>query len=318
MSPDFRYHIASLAAVFLALGIGILIGTAFVGAPIVDRQTTLIRRLEGSVTALRAEAAETQKSEESLRALLPGAVQGKLVRRRVLVMQCGDYADAADQTAEALRLAGATVARVRLPAEAWREPASPDAEASNPALTGEDAIKEAARRLAPLLAAGGDTSALNGYRERGLLAGEELPAGAGAFRYVVLVGGGRGTSAGPLTGGENSPETPWPTTLARSRDLPLTAELTDLGVTVVGVEPVDAEISFMSMYQGAVGMAATVDCIDRAAGKIGLVFALIGEGANYGMKPTADRIVPPSLLTAAEEQSAPEAVLPTPRASPVP
>ena len=39
MSPEFRYHVASLAAVFFALGIGILIGTTFVGTRIVDRQT---------------------------------------------------------------------------------------------------------------------------------------------------------------------------------------------------------------------------------------------------------------------------------------
>ena len=61
------------------------------------------------------------------------------------------------------------------------------------------------------------------------------------------------------------------------------------GVTVVGVEPFDTDVSSMRAYQSA-GIA-TVDSIDRALGKIALPFALLGEKGNYGMKPTADRVL---------------------------
>jgi hypothetical protein len=316
MSPDFRYHVATLAAVFLALGIGILIGTAFVGAPIVQRQTGLIGRLEKNVADLRRETAETDRSEEVLRALLPGTVRGKLAGQRVLVVQAGAYADAAAQAEEALQLAGAEVIRISLPEAAWRLPA-----ASSTDTQVDEAISEEARRLAPAIAAGGG-STFDTYRERGLVSGDDITTGmGGAIRYLVLVGGGQ---AAPEKMSEKvsgmatpAPEVPWPTTLARARDIPLAEELTILGVTVVGVEPVGAGISYMPIYQDA-GIG-TVDCVDRAAGKIALPFALRGEKARYGMKPTADRIVPPSLAELSEASEGTSGVArPAPSPSPSP
>lgn len=309
MTPDFRYHVATIAAVFLALGIGILVGTAFVGAPIVERQTSLIRRLEKNVTDLRQETAETRRTEEALRALLPGAVRGKLARQRVLVIQTGSSKDTAEHASEALRLAGANVVHVALPEAAWQQPPTADAAAAlnsgktentspDAATAAEEAITEEARRLAPLLAAGGGGRASDRYRERGLLTGDDLNAGeGGAFRYVVLAGGGGGSAPAKTPANLVSPDEPALLSLARARDVPLAEELATLGVTVVGVEAMGAGVSFMPVYHSA-GLT-TVDCIDRAAGQFALPFALKGEAARYGMKPTADRMVPPSLLEAA-------------------
>ena len=291
--PDFRYHIASLAAVFLALGVGILVGTAFVGAPVVDRQTRLIKRLEGSVADLRKETAKHQESDEALRTLLPGVLRGKLAGRRVLVIQTGPYADAADAAAEAVRLAGGIVERVTLPTEAWRnlspETTNPAAEPSEPYAT----VAVEARRLAPLLAAGNAGDALSDFRQRGLLTGENSLSGPA--RYAVLVGGGQ-ASPGNAT---DAPDEPWAAVLARSLDIPLSEALASRGISVVGAEPFDAGVSFMRLYQTA-GLA-TVDSIDRSVGRLALPFALAGEKANYGIKPTADRLLPASLERTAEE-----------------
>ena len=61
MSTDLRFHIASLAAIFLALGLGIFVGTAFVGTPVVERQTRavvgrqnqLIQRLDATINEMK-------------------------------------------------------------------------------------------------------------------------------------------------------------------------------------------------------------------------------------------------------------------------
>lgn len=283
MSSEFRYHIASLAAVFLALGIGIFVGTAFVGAPVVDRQTRLIKRLETNVAAQLEDASEREKSEEALRGLLPVLVHNKLSGRRVLVVQTGAFSKTADETADALRLAGAeTVGRVLLPADAWQRAATGEA-AEN------DTAAAQTERLATALLAPTETG-LRPLRDRGLISGEVDLTGSGPFRLVVLVGGGSVQNAQAAVPGE-----PWPLVLARQRDVPLVSALQKGNAVVVGAEPLQADVSFIPVYQAA-GIS-TIDAADRAVGQIALPFALLGEKGNYGIKPTADRVLPASLTT---------------------
>lgn len=59
MIIDFRYHIASLVAIFIALGLGILIGSTLVGQDfmenVANEQRALIERLEEDYLSLRQE-----------------------------------------------------------------------------------------------------------------------------------------------------------------------------------------------------------------------------------------------------------------------
>ncbi len=279
MSSDFRFHIASLAAVFLALGLGILVGTFFVGAPVVERQIrSLNRNLSTSVSELRRQTQEAEKNEEALSGLLPQLVARKLSGRKVLVVQTGDYADAAEQTEQALTLAGASVTRITLPREAWLDRLAAGTESTA-------AAAAAAEQIAPLLVtagSGGDTGALDALRRDGLLTGKTPDA---PFRLAVLVGG-----AEALSGPKDARD---PLERARTLDAALAKAWQAAGVAVVGVEPLGADVSYMRAYQ-AQGIA-TVDNIDRAAGRIALPFALLGEKAAYGMKGTAERVLPASL-----------------------
>lgn len=288
MSTDFRFHIASLAAVFLALGIGVLIGTAFVGAPVVERQTRLIQNVverqnrvirdsDATAVELRREA---QTGEAAWRALQTRLMRGTLAGRHVLVVQTGNYADAERQTVEALRLAGAQAVRVTLPPEAWRRHAQAGSEENKPgARTAAGAF-----RLAPHLI-GGQNAALLDFRQAGLVTGDVLDR---PLQLVVLVGGAEGVSQpdGTVSADEAL-------ALVRELDATLIQAWQALGVVVVGVEPALARASFMRAYQ-ALGIA-TIDNIDRALGQIALPFALSGDKAAYGTKPTADRGWPRSL-----------------------
>jgi hypothetical protein len=113
---------------------------------------------------------------------------------------------------------------------------------------------------------------------------------------VVLVGGAFAAAPGPRRPGAAAaaPDaTEGVLTLVRQRDLAMAASWQEAGATVVGVESLGADLSFMRIYQS--GGLATIDNIDRAAGQIALPFALRGEKAAYGMKPTADRVLPLSL-----------------------
>jgi len=114
-----------------------------------------------------------------------------------------------------------------------------------------------------------------------------------------------------LVGGE--PENS-DTSLLMHRDLPLIETWQNAGLTVVAVEPYKALTSYLPTYRNA-GIA-TIDAIDRAAGKIALPFALKGERAAYGYRPDAERVLSESLTALPSPSPAPTpTVVPSPSPS---
>lgn len=110
----FRYHLVSVAAFFLALAVGVVLGSA-----------SLSERVLSSVSdersSLKQQAAELRQENESLRGELAGAeqygdavgpmaVRGRLNERRVVVISSSDVAEQERRAMrESLERAGATV-----------------------------------------------------------------------------------------------------------------------------------------------------------------------------------------------------------------
>jgi hypothetical protein len=64
------------------------------------------------------------------------------------------------------------------------------------------------------------------------------------------------------------------------------------GLPAVGVEKTDAHPSAVQIFSK--GGLSTVDDVDDSAGKLALVLLLAGaQGGHYGVKSTADDILPP-------------------------
>ncbi|MEV0430697.1 copper transporter [Micromonospora sp. NPDC050495] len=110
---NFRYHVVSLTAVFLALAIGLVVGTAALNGPVADS-------LKENVNALRKDNSQMRQSVNSLQkeldmeedfaaeiaqVLLPG----KLTGRRVLVLSLPSGRDHTDGVVKMLELASANV-----------------------------------------------------------------------------------------------------------------------------------------------------------------------------------------------------------------
>jgi hypothetical protein len=110
---NFRYHVVSLTAVFLALAIGLVVGTAALNGPVADS-------LEGQVTGLRKDnqhwrqtvsnmekqlALEEEFAEEISQVVLPGTLSG----RRVVVLSLPNGRDHTEGVLKKLQLAGATI-----------------------------------------------------------------------------------------------------------------------------------------------------------------------------------------------------------------
>lgn len=96
MSPivDFRYHLVSIVAVFLALAVGIVVGTTALNGPVLDDLNERVTGLTGDKRALEGDlrAAEQRAAaqEQAARLLSPSVVGGRLEGQRVVLVSTPD------------------------------------------------------------------------------------------------------------------------------------------------------------------------------------------------------------------------------------
>jgi hypothetical protein len=119
---DFRYHIVSLVAVFLALALGLFLGSTTLQSTVTHNLRQQAHSVIERNKSLQAENdrvnAELDRQDAFAAAVEPYAVAGKLVGAGVAVVSApGVDGDVRDQMVETLETAGATVtADVRLQA----------------------------------------------------------------------------------------------------------------------------------------------------------------------------------------------------------
>ena len=289
---DERYHIYSIAAVFLALAVGIVIGTSIARSPSSKSERTTIRQYEAWMTQLRGEiedqskentrmADAARKHEEFCQAALPILASERLAWRNVAIIRTGDYNDLTGAAKRAAEMAGAQVTTVT---EISR----------NFPFDNEEKVRQVLANCGVQLASNSEkpsdtmwriiAGAVSGAQHRYLLPKLEKAGVAkftGAYdrpaRPLVIVGG--------ASSGESN--------TAEAIDCPFIAQANKPGVTIVGCESSEAASSFVPAWQ-KMGIA-TVDNAETSFGQMALICALDGERASFGTKDTADRMIPQSL-----------------------
>jgi hypothetical protein len=111
---DFRYHVVSIVAVFLALTVGLVIGSSYLSKVAYDGLNHQLSILRGENQTLRGAqdqlSAQVRDRDTLLAALGPDAVAGKLTGRAVaVVLLPGADGSTGDAMADLLAKAGATV-----------------------------------------------------------------------------------------------------------------------------------------------------------------------------------------------------------------
>lgn len=111
---DFRYHLVSIIAVFLALAVGIVVGTAALNGPIQDGLRSNINRLTDDKRALESDVqdlrGQVSASDEFATSIAPDLIDGVLADQRVLLVTTADTpGDLAEQLRPLLADAGAVV-----------------------------------------------------------------------------------------------------------------------------------------------------------------------------------------------------------------
>ncbi|HEY0561205.1 MAG: uncharacterized protein JWM48_2803 [Mycobacterium sp.] len=306
---DFRYHVVSIVAVFLALTVGLVLGTTTLNGGVVHdlngRVTTLISDKESLQNSYDAANATLDDTDAVLQRLGGPLVAGKLTGRTVTLVTVPD-ADTATVSgvASVLRAAGATVAyQVSLarsflaatPAtslqglvDRFAPPGSEPQRQDTPAARAA-AVLGAALVGAPAAAPG-------------LTAGDVLQAFAGA----KLVDGTGERPGDLLVLVADSPPTQGETDARNPMAVALVAAAAKAGAGAVAVGPVTAAgrgglLAALRAQAGSIG-ASTVDGADRVAGQITIVYALqgelLGKSGQYGSGPGNQGALPGSVPNA--------------------
>jgi len=284
---DLRYHVASLAAVFLMLVVGILIGVGISGRGFVDdaerkQLNGRIADLQDQVEAANANADDFERRQEAaenfVESAYPALAAKRLDGKNLAILVLGPV----DPTVSAVEReveedADGRVSRMRALEMPLREEAVEAALSAKPELggyVGAEQLGNLGRDLGRELAAGGETPLWDAL-EPELVEVREGDFSEPVDGVIVM-----------RTGEPQMAET--------SRFLAgLYQGLGSAGVPVVGVEPTRVEQSAIPVFQRH--RLSTVDGVDTPVGALAMLLVLADPDAagNYGVRDTADKILPP-------------------------
>src|SRR5581483_1460465 len=285
---DLRYHVASLAAVFLALIIGILVGVGISSGGFIKKsERSLLNQqiadLRGRLDAATRRASYLSRAQRAAQAFVqetyPALMAQRLKAKRIAVVFVGPADDRMRSLVEGtLADAGAPeplrIRALKVPVDV---PAVDTALAKRTTLqryVGDKKLGDLGRRLAREFVSGGDEPAWKALAGQlvALRNGNDDPA-ADAVVLVRSVEPQRGGTARLLAG--------------------FYSGLAAAGAPAVGVETTGAAVSAMGVYAKA-GLA-TVDDVDTLSGRVALALLLGGaQPGHYGLKASAsDGVVPP-------------------------
>jgi Copper transport outer membrane protein, MctB len=288
---DYRYHALSLAAVLLALAVGVVIGVAIGDSNLVSSaKSGIVHDLSSEVSQAQGQAgqlrAQLAGEEAFTNDLYPIAVHGLLSGRAVgLVFLGGSSNRVNGLVRDAVTQAGGDLVTV----VAVREPLDLAGLAS-----------EAAGTHYAALGAGGPT--VQALVERfGVLVGRQLVSGGQLVSRELLNRlRNRLLSAfdgklGRLEGLVVMRADPTGMTVEQTRSSAafqsgLIDGVAAVGVPTVGVELTNTKPSQVPWYEGR--DISSVDDLDTTPGQAALIYALTGSRGAYGTKPTAASLLP--------------------------
>jgi Copper transport outer membrane protein, MctB len=289
---DYRYHALSLAAVLLALAVGLVIGIAIGDSSLVSSaKSGIVHDLNSEVSAAHSQEAELRQNlsreEAFTNSLYPIAVHGLLSGRAIGLVFLGGSSDRVNSLVrDAVTQAGgalATVVAVRQPLD----------------LAG--LAGEAVGTHYAALAEGESASGRPLVERFGRLVGRQLVSGGQLVaqellsrvrnRLLSAFDGQLGKLQGVVIARSQPAEmTPQQSQALAAFQSGVIDGVTAVGVPAVGVELTGTEPSQVPWYQSK--DIASVDDLDTTAGQAALIYALAGSHGAYGTKPSADSLLP--------------------------
>ena len=289
---DYRYHALSLAAVLLALAVGVVIGVAIGDSNLVSSaKSGIVHDLSSEVSGAQHQADQLRTQlngeEEFVNDLYPIAVHGLLNGRNVGLVFLGSPSNRLNGLVrDAVTQAGGDLVTV----VAVREPLDLAGLARAAAGTHFAALGATASPAGRKLVA----------RFGGIVGRELVSGGQLVGRELLIRERGPLLSAfdgqlGKLAGlvvvrAQPAGMTPQQLEASGAFESALLEGAGTAGVPTVGAELSTTAPSQVPWYQAQ--NISSVDDLDAIAGQAALVYALRGSRGAYGLKPTADSLLP--------------------------
>jgi hypothetical protein len=282
---SFRYHAISLIAVFVALVIGVLLGVSIGEEGVVSgAREGLEDSLRGDLREARDKAADLRRElatrDEFERQAYPGLVADLLPGSRIGLVAMGElpsgYAEAIREAVEPAGAEIASISVIRAPLPLDRLGNRLDGTSLERLDRDRDALGRLGKRVGRQLANGGSLF------ER--VRGDLLSSSRGEYRGldgIVWVRDREG-----LKGEEKAAQDRFESELVEGM---LSTEAEIVGVEMRDTEP--SQVPFMTEHN-----LTSVDDLDLVAGKTALVYALLGAEGRFGVKKSADQLLPPPAL----------------------
>lgn len=284
MGPGFKYHVVTIAAIFFALTVGLVVGSLYVSPQVADGQKRALRNLQSTLDKdILARKIQVERYKKFVDNVTPLLLRGKLTGRTISILQIGDYPEARARVQEALRMANAQVLSVITIEKTWDRPDEllnpllAEVRGQNPRFPSQR--DDLAQTLADALAHG-QTEADSMVRQMEQANLLTLEAGADLstpVHYVVLLAGSRGG----------------PTLRPERVDKPLILALQKHDVQVVMAEPEETKVSDSDSYHALDLNLPIIDRVNSDIGGSALVFALSEDRPSDEAKPTASHSMLP-------------------------
>lgn len=287
MLGNIKYYVVTVVSIFLALAIGIYIGFMFDAQDIMmSQKEDIVSQLENSFNYLREETETVKKEiirvtkEKEQLVEFNRAVYGELIKDRLsgikiaVIETSDDYIY--NNIVQTIELAGAEVVSITT----IKDNFSLDLdvldrifkESKGVEKTEKDIVKQVIDFITEGIIKGEDNGLIEILAAEGLV--DYTSNYAAPVDYMVIAGGRKGKDY--------------------SRFETIDKRIIDIckknEVPIIGIEKEEVEISYIEKYKD--NRISSVDNIDSTLGKVAFVFAIDGRPGNYGVKPSAESLVP--------------------------
>ncbi|XVX21776.1 copper transporter [Actinomycetota bacterium] len=309
---DFRYHLVSIASIFLALAVGIVLGAGPLRDSIGSTLTQEVTKLRQEKADLRAQldrsTAGVTARDDFIKSSGPALLSTELRGRKVaLVVLPGVSQALIGTTRDSLTAAGATVTGTVEVQDTWLDSAKTaqrDKTATGLAagleVSGDDPNLSVADRVlaASLTQKSSDgpsaekrTDALEALRDAGLIAMPQAPDGAATTAVVLGATDTQGTTA------EQSDRANRAVAVAEAMDAGSSGAVLAASTPAATAADGTSVVAAARKNAGTIGKLSTVDDAGSSLGQASLVLALAeqldGGSGQYGLGEDARAVFPP-------------------------
>ncbi|GAA2373563.1 copper transporter [Nonomuraea africana] len=308
---DFRYHLVSIVAIFLALAVGIVMGTTLLSNPAIESALQTADVLRKSNNDYRDQLAALQAREagndDFVTAEIPALVRGQLTGESVLLVAApGSSGTLREQTVQVLTEAGATISGQITIMEKFIDPAQASfigqltvpLKPGGLTLPGTDPYKNAAALLAATLVTADDAQAgtentatagvLDAFDGAGLLTIDGTPAKRATLALILA-------PDTPYTGDKAQVQAGALVSLAGGLDAG--SQGTSLTGVITATQP-GGVIAALRDTGDVAAKVSSVDTLDMPAGRVVVVYSLReqleGRAGQYGIGADASEFLPAS------------------------